>query len=118
MKVLVADDHPANRKMMMMLVTALGHEVHLAEDGRRACDMAEADAYDLIFMDIHMPVMDGLEAIARIRKLPGPTPRLVVVTADTTKDSRVKALAVGADTVQTKPVDVAKLKRLLDPPLA
>ena len=118
MKVLVVDDHLANRRMMMMLVTALGHEVDLAEDGRRACDMAAAAAYDLIFMDIHMPVMDGLEAITTIRGLPGPTPRLVVVTADTSEESRLKALAVGADIVQTKPVDVGKLKRLLDLPAA
>ena len=114
MKVLVADDHPANRKMMMMLVTALGHEVHLAEDGRHACDMAAATPYDLIFMDIHMPVMDGLEALGVIRRMPGPAPRLVVITADTSEESRLKALSVGADIVQTKPVDVGKLKRLLD----
>ena len=76
--------------------------------------MQRAD-YDLVFMDIHMPVMDGLEAMACIRRLPNPQPRLVVVTSDATEESRLKALAVGADTVQTKPVDVAKLKRLLEP---
>ena len=118
MKVLVADDHPPNRKMMMVLINALGHDVELATNGREACDMAERTAYDLILMDIHMPVMDGLDAVACIRKLPGPTPRLVVVTADATEESRVKALAVGADTVQTKPVDVGKLKALLDLPPA
>lgn len=116
MKVLVADDHLPNRKMMMMLIKALGHVVDLAADGREACEMAERCAYDLIFMDIHMPVMDGLDAMACIRKLPGPPPRLVVVTADTTEESRLKALAVGADIVQTKPVDVAKLKFLLESP--
>jgi CheY-like chemotaxis protein len=111
MKVLVVDDQLANRKMMMMIVTALGHDVDLAEDGRGACEMAEATAYDLIFMDLHMPVMNGIE---RIKALPKTTPRLVVVTADTTEESRLKAMSVGADVVQTKPVDVAKLQRLLD----
>ena len=114
MKVLVADDHLVNRKMMMMLVSALGHQVDLAEDGRRACEMAADGVYDLIFMDIHMPVMDGLEAMTAIRKLPGVTPRLVVVTADDSEETQQKALSVGADMVQTKPIDVAKLKRVLD----
>jgi CheY-like chemotaxis protein len=114
MKVLVVDDKHVNRKMMMMILNALGHEVDVAEDGHAACAMAEASTYEIIFMDLHMPVMNGIEAMERIKALPKPTPRMVVVTADTTDESRLRALSVGADVVETKPVDVAKLKRLLD----
>lgn len=110
MKILVADDHPVNRNMMKMLLGALGHTVDVVDDGAQACAATEAEVYDLVLMDLHMPVMDGLEAISIIGSRQRPPPRLVVVTADHTVDSRAQCFASG---VQTKPIDLAKLASII-----
>jgi len=113
MKILVADDHPANRDMLKVLLGALGHTVDVAVDGAEACAITQAQVYDLILMDLHMPVMDGLQAILVIRGRPQKPPRLVVVTADHSAESRAECLAAGADDVETKPLDLAKLTAIV-----
>jgi CheY-like chemotaxis protein len=113
MNILVADDHPVNRSMLQMLLGALGHAVDVVEDGAQACAMTDIKAYDLVLMDLHMPVMDGLQAISAIRARPRTSPRLVVVTADHSAESRDECLAAGADAVETKPLDLAKITAIL-----
>jgi CheY-like chemotaxis protein len=83
-----------------------------------ACAATEAKIYDLVLMDLHMPVMDGLDATLAIRARPGPQPRLVMVTADHSAESRVECLSAGADDVKTKPVNVAKLSAIVADALA
>jgi CheY-like chemotaxis protein len=113
MKILVADDHPANRDMLKVLLGALGHTVDVAVDGAEACAITEATAYDLVLMDLHMPVMDGLQAILVIGGRAQKPPRLVVVTADHSAESRAECLAAGADDVATKPLDLTKLAAIV-----
>jgi CheY-like chemotaxis protein len=113
MKILVADDHAVNRNMMTMLLGALGHAVEAVDDGAQACAATEARVYDLVLMDLHMPVMDGVQAILSIRARPQRGPRIVVVTADHSTESHAACLAAGADGVATKPMDVAKLANIV-----
>ncbi len=113
MRILVADDHPVNRNMLKMLLGALGHAVDLADDGAQACEATDAVDYDLVLMDLHMPVMDGLQAISVINARERTPPWLVVVTADHSAESRAECLAAGADDVQTKPLDVTKLSAIV-----
>ena len=96
-----------------MLLGALGNAVDTADDGAQACAATETEAYDLVLMDLEMPVMNGLQAIEIIRARSCPPPRLVVVTADHGAESRAECLAAGADDVQTKPVDLAKLTAII-----
>ena len=113
MKVLVADDHPANRNLLRMMITALGHEVDLAEDGASACELTARASYDLLLLDLHMPGMSGLAVIEALRAREARPPRVVIITADVSPQSHRDCLAAGADDVQTKPIDVAKLILIL-----
>lgn len=109
MKILVVDDNPMNREMLRELLGALGHAVEIAEDGAQACVATEAHDYELVLMDLHMPIMNGAEAIAVIKARPKPAPRLIVVTADHSVESHAKCMAAGADGVSTKPLNIKKL---------
>lgn len=113
MKVLVADDHPVNRNMLRMILAALGHEVLLAEHGAQACELCALHDIDLLLLDLHMPLMSGLQVTQAVKAFERTPPRVVIVTADSSEASRQACLTAGADDVQTKPVDVAKMVLIL-----
>jgi signal transduction histidine kinase/CheY-like chemotaxis protein len=110
-RVLIVDDNPVNRKVTRMFMTPLGIEVSEAENGREALDMLARDTFDVVLMDIHMPVMDGVEAIRRIRA--GEVGRrdipVVALTADALTGDRERYLALGASAYVTKPIDQREL---------
>ena len=70
MRILIAEDHPDNREMLTRRLVRKGYEVHCAENGAEAVEMAQSCAPDLILMDISMPVMSGIEATKVIRNTP------------------------------------------------
>ncbi|KDB53524.1 hypothetical protein X805_08890 [Sphaerotilus natans subsp. natans DSM 6575] len=118
LEVLVADDHPVNRKYMQVLMERLGHRVLLAEDGREALEQVrqrEGSPFDLVLMDVHMPHMDGLAATRAIRQLPQPAgaTRVVALTADAFAESRERAHAAGMDDFLAKPVQVHDVEEML-----
>lgn len=113
MKILVADDHPTNRNLLRMMLLGLGHVVSLAEDGQETCERLAAEDYDLVLLDLNMPKLTGLEVLQWLHAQPEPPPRVVVVTADASEQSRLACLAAGANDVQTKPIDVSKLVMIL-----
>jgi CheY-like chemotaxis protein len=114
-KVLIVDDIRANRTVLLDLLRPLGFEVMEAENGREALEKASAWHPDFILMDIVMPVMDGLEAIYRLRQLPAfKNVPLVAASASATTLEAEKCLAVGASAFMPKPIDFNKLLQQFD----
>jgi signal transduction histidine kinase/AmiR/NasT family two-component response regulator len=113
--VLVADDHPINRKYLSLLLRSLGHAVSVAEDGQQALDAVRRTAFDAVLLDVHMPVLDGVDTARAIRALPVPHAGLpiVMLTADVLEETRESALAAGADAVLAKPLRTEQLAAVL-----
>ena len=113
--VLVAEDHPVNRKVVGLLLQSMGHQVSFAEDGQQALALAEEADFDLVLMDIHMPVMDGLTSARRIRALQGPRARvpIVALTADVMNDAAEQAMGAGMNAFLSKPLQKAQLQAVL-----
>jgi CheY-like chemotaxis protein len=113
-RILVAEDNPINRKVLILLLKRMGYSADLAEDGVEAVEMASVNRYDAILMDLHMPRLGGIEATAQIvSKDPTSHPRVVAVTADTTAKARAACLQVGMAAYITKPIDSDLLLREL-----
>jgi CheY-like chemotaxis protein/nitrogen-specific signal transduction histidine kinase len=113
--VLLVDDHPVNRQLGVAVLTLLGCTVDTAADGRDAVDAVTVTAYDLVFMDVHMPVMDGLEATCAIRALAGPASRTPIVTmsADVMPEQVARCVAVGMNDRVSKPLNIEDLHACL-----
>lgn len=113
--VLVVDDNPANLKLMSHLLTELGYPVTEAASGREALQLCQDQVFGLIFMDIRMPGMDGVEATQRIRALPNPNHRVpvIAVTAHALTEQKQQLLFSGLDDYLSKPVDPALLLQIL-----
>jgi signal transduction histidine kinase/DNA-binding NarL/FixJ family response regulator len=109
--VLVVDDVAANRELLATMLGRYGHQIDLAENGAVAVGLAGQREYDLILMDVQMPVMDGLEATRRIRRLPPPASRVPIfaLTANVMANERARYLSAGMDRCLTKPVVWADL---------
>jgi two-component system, sensor histidine kinase len=114
--VLVAEDHPVNRKFMGALLNKLGHAVTFAENGQQALDLVRQHDFDIVFMDIHMPEMDGLTSTQLIRALPGEKRRIPIValTADVMNNAADRATGAGVDEFLSKPVQKDQLQAALD----
>ncbi len=111
LRVLVVDDHAANRDLARLFLTGVGAEVTDVADGDAACVAAAECPYDVILMDLRMPGLDGYGALARIRAEGGPndmTP-ILAFTADAGPDENQRLLAFGFDDVVAKPVDAGTL---------
>ncbi|PHK96680.1 hypothetical protein CR162_01845 [Pseudoroseomonas rhizosphaerae] len=115
LQVLVADDVPANRLVARAMLTSAGHHVTCVEDGSVALSAVEQGNFDLVLMDLQMPVMDGLEATRRIRALPPPRGRLpvIAVTASAMPEQVEACRAAGMDGHLAKPIDRETLLRLV-----
>ena len=108
--VLVVDDVPGNRKMLIDLLGPLGFELHEAGDGEQALQQARRLLPDLMLMDNVMPVMDGLEATRRLRAMPElESVPIIAISASAQSSDRDESLAAGASAFLTKPVRVDEL---------
>ena len=110
-RVLVVDDHATNRELARLFLVGIGAEITEAEDGEAACARAAEWPFDVILMDLRMPVMDGFEALRQIRSRVGPndTVPILAFTADAGADDGARLLALGFDDVVSKPIDAAQL---------
>ncbi len=115
LRVLVAEDHPVNRKVVGLLLQSMGHEVSFAEDGQQALTQASQSDFDLVLMDIHMPVMDGLNSARNIRALPGERGQvpIVALTADVMNDAQTQAMAAGMNAFLSKPLQKTQLQAVM-----
>jgi signal transduction histidine kinase/HPt (histidine-containing phosphotransfer) domain-containing protein len=114
LSLLLAEDHPVNREVMVGLLEHLGYEADLASNGREVLEALERQSYDVVLMDVQMPEMDGLEVTRRIRRLAGRgQPRIIALTAHAMSGDRERCLAAGMDGYLSKPVQIAELQAVL-----
>ena len=115
-RILVTDDNEINRSVLQAILEPFQMTIDEAENGKEAVEKAKKNAYDLIFMDSHMPVMDGAEATKLIRELEVTTGRhtpIVATTADAITGVREQLLAAGMDDYIVKPIDIPKLSNII-----
>lgn len=107
LRVLVAEDHPVNQRFLAFLLQRMDHTATFCENGELALQVLGSGDYDVVLMDIHMPVMDGLTATRAIRALPGKQSKVPVIalTADVFKEARDSA-AAGVNAFIPKPVQL------------
>ena len=111
-RALVAEDHDINREVIVALLRQLGIEVDVATNGRKAFEMASAQDYDILFMDIQMPEMNGFEATRAIRKLDKADANrlpILAMTAHALTGDREKSLDAGMNDHLTKPINSDEL---------
>ena len=113
-KLLLVDDEPINREITLALLSDIWSDIDTAEDGQVAVRMAADHHYDLILMDMQMPVMDGLEATRQIRNLPnGQTVPIIAMTANAFSDDRQRCFAAGMCDFVAKPVEPSTLHEVI-----
>lgn len=116
LRVLLAEDTPVNQVVTVTILEKRGHEVSVAENGQEVLDLLRQRDFDMILMDVQMPVMDGLEATRQIRKQETGSNRripIIAMTAHALAGDRQAALDAGMDHYLTKPIDRQKLMETL-----
>ena len=112
-KILVAEDNPTNRQVMTSLLTKLGYTADAVNDGKEALEVLLKESYDIVLMDCQMPVMDGYEATAAIRRGDAGNFRdipVIAVTANAMKGDREMCMNAGMNDYIAKPVNIDELK--------
>jgi CheY-like chemotaxis protein len=116
-RILGVEDNSVNQFVLCSILQLIGAEVRIVENGEEAIAAWEQERWDLILMDIQMPVMDGLEATREIRRreaeIGGATTPIVAVTANVMTHQTQRYLAAGIDQVVPKPIDVSRLKQVI-----
>ena len=111
--ILLAEDEPVNRKVEMLMLKKLGYEAEIAANGLEALQALEHHLFDLVLMDVMMPVMDGIEATRIIRERWPHGPKIIVVTA-ALEAYREDCIEAGADDIIAKPVKMEELNAAIE----
>jgi len=112
--VLLAEDNTINQRLMERLMERIGYKLDVARDGREAVKMASKKKYDIIFMDLQMPEMDGIEATRHILSEAGePKPQIIAMTANVSREDKELCLKTGMVDYVAKPVSPDKIKEVM-----
>jgi PAS domain S-box-containing protein len=116
LNVLVAEDNAVNQKLIESIFQNLSHKVTIAENGHAAIDLVEEEDFDVILMDVRMPVMDGLQATTHIRERRGDKANLPIIalTADISAGNIEEYLESGMDGVCAKPIELPDLLKTIN----
>ena len=115
-RILVVEDHPVNQQVARKFLERLGCEVTVVDDGAKAVEACARETYDLVLMDVQMPVMDGLTATREIRRAEADsrhTP-IIALTASAVTDELERCSTAGMDGMLTKPLELVRLREVLD----
>lgn len=113
-RALVVEDNPVNLKLMRKILESLGHQVVCAETGEDGWTMVSSgETFDIIFLDMHLPQMDGFELARKVRGLLGEKAKIVAVTAMAMSGDREKIIAAGCDDYISKPIFLNEFKEFL-----
>ena len=110
--ILVVDDHPVNKQLLKLILERLGYDVSTAEDGQEAVKKGE-DNFDLIFMDVQMPILDGYEATKKLREKGVKTP-IIACTAGSQENEKEVAISFGMNDILSKPFTKDELQKILN----
>ncbi len=113
LNILVAEDNVFNQKLILTVLKKIGYIPTLVENGREAVDIIEKKKFDLIFMDVQMPEMDGLQATRAIRQKPVEQPIIVGVTANAMSSDRINCMEAGMNNYISKPFNLGQLTELI-----
>jgi len=118
LSILLAEDDLISRRLIKILIEKLGHKVFVVENGKKAFEAYQTNQYDLVLMDIQMPLMDGLECTKKIREFEQHTNRLpvtiIAVTAHAMIGDKEKCIKAGMDDYITKPIEEKVLMEKID----
>jgi len=113
--ILLVEDNQVNQEVMLGLLTILGDNVTVANNGEEALELFKSKKFDIVLMDLNMPVLDGLRATQSIRKLPNGDAPIIAVTANTFSGERENCMQHGINHVLNKPIDKISLEVALHP---
>lgn len=111
-RILLVDDSPDNRMLIERILSQRGAFIDSVENGKEGVEKALKENYDLILMDIQMPIFDGIQATAELRRL-GYSKPIIALTAHAMKEERERTLATGCDAHLTKPIEIPKLLNII-----
>jgi len=114
--ILIAEDNIVNQKLLARILKQMGYMADVVSNGAEAIEAVEKNSYDMVFMDVHMPKMDGFEAARQIVNKWDSTkrPKIVAVTADAMEGDREKALQAGMDDYLSKPVRMEQIQAIIE----
>ncbi len=114
-RILLAEDNRVNQKFAVLLLKKLGYQADVVSNGAEVLKALHSQSYDVVFMDVEMPEMDGLTATRQIREqwAAGERPRIIALTAYARRGDREQCLAAGMDDYMTKPIELPKLLQAL-----
>ena len=116
LRILVAEDNPVNQTVVLRMLEKMGHTTAIANNGQEALSMLADSAFDLVFMDVQMPEIDGLTATRRIRASESKTGShvpIVAMTAHAMKGDKERCLSAGMDAYLTKPVSAVRIEEMI-----
>ena len=115
LKILLAEDNAINQKLFFTMLQKEGYHASLAKNGKEVLEIMETDSFDLILMDVQMPIMDGIKTTKLIKKkYADQSPYIIGVSANTFKEDIGKAMKAGMDDYVTKPIDIEKVVEKLE----
>ncbi len=121
-RVLVAEDNPNNQKVLRLMLRKLGCHLQMVENGLQAIQAARTNRFDLIILDLQMPIMDGLTAVTKLKEYytssSSPRPVIMALTANAFEEDRTACLAAGFDRYLAKPVSASQLRQAIEECLA
>jgi CheY-like chemotaxis protein len=115
LRILIAEDNHINQQVARRILQQFGYQSDVVSNGQDALNVVSKQRYDLLFMDVQMPVMDGLEATRQIRSIltPEQRPYIVAMTANALKEDRALCLNAGMDDYMSKPIRAAEIPEVI-----